>query len=113
METLGSHLHMSVTILLDHLNGNLPADCCDLSFEASYTGFFGIVPNDPKQCIVGKCHVFGSEPIGFFLLLQKIPLSNAELLEFGIAGDSNNFHSVLQWPRNTIKSVCCRDKHHF
>ena len=89
-----------------HLARHFAADVADLALQVADAGFPRVVLDQPvdrpnPRTRSGPCETPGR----FHLLAHQEPLGDLHLLQFGIAGEPDHFHAVLQGRRNGVENV--------
>ena len=92
--------------------GGFPADIGYFALQISNAGFAGVFADDFQQRFIRELDLFRTQPVGFHLLPDQKSLGDFELFVFGIAGELDHFHAVLQSPRNGVQHIRGRDEHH-
>ena len=95
----------------DDFAGHFAADVLDFALEAADAGFVRVVTNDVHQAFVGEAEIFVGEAGGFASALDEEALGDLQLFLFGVAGDAQDFHAVLQGLRNGVQNVGGADEH--
>ena len=88
-----------------HLARDLAADVADFPLQVAHAGFAGVVLDQAVDARIGEVDLFLGKPGGLHLLAYQEALGDLHLLQFGIAGEADHFHAVLQRRRNGVQHV--------
>src|SRR5579862_5399299 len=108
----GGHFHFDGGAAVgDHLAGYLASDILDFAFEIADAGFVRVMADDVEQPFVGEGEIVVGEAGGFAGALDQEALGDFQLFLLGIAGQTENFHAILQRLRNGVQDVGGADEH--
>ena len=91
---------------------HLSAHLGDLSLQRSDTRLTGVVTDNIQTGLRRDINLVWLQPIELGLLGYEVLLSDIQFFVFGIAGDSNHFHSIQQ-RSGDIHGVGGADEHHI
>ncbi len=89
-----------------YFNGDLAADCVNLSFEISHARFERIARNYFVYRVVGKSYFTLVKPVRGAFFGNEISLCYFTLFFLRVAVQLDNFHSVQKRTGNGIERVC-------
>ena len=101
---------LSAILRIDHFASHFAADVANLALEIPHARFARIVLDQALQAVIGEFQVAALEPRLLHLLRNEKALGDLQLLKFGIAGEADYFHAVLQRRRNGVQHVGGGDK---
>src|SRR5262249_9715626 len=67
---------------------------------------------DLAERIVANLHLTLFNAVGLHLSADQEALCDLQLLGIGVTGQTDDFHPVTQWPRNSVEHIGGGDKHY-
>ena len=93
------------------LANHLAADLADFTFQRTHTRFTCVVPHDVAYRVFCHFQLTLAHAVVLHQLGQEVIERNAYLLVFGIAGQTNHFHTVQQGRWNVQGVAGCHEHH--
>src|SRR5262249_21332132 len=91
---------------------NLSADACYLAFELSQTSFVSVLKNNSLERGAADGQMAKRYSMRFHLFWNNMPAGDFNLLFFSVAGQPDDFHTILQSRMHRVEHVGGRHKHH-
>src|SRR6185369_2028247 len=75
---------------------NFPANRRDFTFQIAHAGFTSVLTNDALNAIFRERNVLRFEAVGFDLFGNEEASSDLGFFVFGVSGQTQRFHAILQ-----------------
>src|SRR5260221_10254358 len=109
----GGNLDRGFGAIGNHAASHLARDILNFAFQVSDARFVCVVADYVQQAIVGEGEILFRQAGRFAGALYQEALGDFELFLFGVAGQAQDFHAVLQRLRNRVHHVRGADEHDF
>ncbi len=100
-----------VGFVLDHLTRYLAADRGNLAFQVAHPRLTRVARDHIRHGVVRKGDLLGGQAVELDLFGHQKRLGDIQLLEFGVAGQPDDLHAVLQRQGNVGQGVGRGDEH--